>query len=378
MKRKLVTEVFLGIVVVALLSVGIVGLVARSSAEDAFRAYLLQLPSPRGMMGGVGQGRQMVLTGAEQAFVTSLDRSILFGSLAAFGLAALAAALLAYYLTRPLKRLTGAANAVAQGDLGHRVEVAGPVEIERLGDAFNDMAASLSEAEDLRRRLVADVAHELRNPIAGLRAQVEGIAEGVLPANEARMASLVDDTVYLSRLVDDLQELSTADAGQLSYDMQRLDLCAIVEHEVKTAVLRAQPAVTVRSSCDGSTWVEGDEGRLRQVIRNLLDNALRHTEAGSIDVVCHHEGQAAVVEVLDTGEGIPEADLPYVFERFYRADAVRARRTGGAGIGLSIARRIVEDHRGSVFAGNRDDGGAIVGFSVPLAVADGPPSGPSE
>ena len=370
MKRRLLTEIFLGMVVVALLSVGIAGLIARSNAEDAFRSYLEGLSETGGMMGRMGQGRHFALTGAEQTFVDSLDRSILYGALAALGLAAVAAGVLAYYLTRPLNRLTGAANALAAGDLSHRVEVEGPIEIERLGEAFNDMAASLSEAEELRRRLVADVAHELRNPLAGLRAQVEGMAEGVLPADDAHMASIVDDTVYLSRLVDDLQELSTADAGQLRYEMERVDLCAVAGREAEAASTRAKPAVAVRASTDGPRWVDGDEGRLRQVIRNLLDNALRHTETGSVEVVCHRETDRAVVEVLDTGEGIPEDDLPYVFERFYRADAARARRTGGTGIGLSIARRIVEDHGGDIFAGNRDEGGAVVGFRIPLASAE--------
>ena len=366
MKRRLLTEVFIGMVVVALLSVGIAGLIARENAEDAFREYLGGLHQPQGMMGGMGQGRQVVLSGAEQAFVDSLDRSILYGALAALALAAAAAGVLAYYLTRPLERLTGAANALAAGDLTHRVEVEGPVEIERLGEAFNDMATSLSEAEELRRRLVADVAHELRNPLAGLRAQVEGMAEGVLAVDDARMASIVDDTVYLSRLVDDLQELSAADAGQLRYEMERVDLCAVARREADAAGARAEQAVEVLASSAGPLWVLGDEGRLRQVIRNLLDNAMRHTESGSVEVLCLQEGDAAMVEVRDTGEGIPEGDLPYVFERFYRADAARARRTGGSGIGLSIARRIVEDHHGNMFAGNRDEGGAVVGFRIPL------------
>lgn len=370
MKRKLLTEVFLGMVVVALLSVGIAGLIARGNAEDAFRGYLEELPGYGGMMGAMGQGRHFVLTGAERTFVDSLDRSILYGALAALAVAAIAAGVLAYYLTRPLERLTGAANALAAGDLSHRVDAEGPVEIQRLGEAFNDMATSLSEAEELRRRLVADVAHELRNPLAGLRAQVEGMAEGVLPVDDAHMASIVDDTVYLSRLVDDLQELSAADAGRLRYEMEHVDLCAVARREADAASTRAQPAVDVRASSEGPLLVNGDEGRLRQVIRNLLDNALRHTEAGLVEVVCLSEGGAAVVEVRDTGEGIPEADLPYVFERFYRADAARARRTGGSGIGLSIARRIVEDHGGNMFAGNRDEGGAVVGFRIPLAAAE--------
>lgn len=366
MKRTLVVEVFLGMVVVAMLSVGIAGLLARANAESAFREYLAELGPARGMMGGMGQGRHMVLSGAEQAYVDSLERSILAGALAAFGIAALAALALAYYLTRPLERLTGAANALAAGDLGQRVSVRGPLEIERLGEAFNEMASSLSEAESLRRRMVADVAHELRNPVAALRAQVEAIAEGVLDAGSARLDSIVEDTRHLSRLVDDLQELSAADAGQLRYEMRLVDLGEVTARAARAAEAQAPLQVQVRAVCAGPLEVEGDEGRLLQVLRNLLDNALRHTDAGSVEVECRRENGWAVVEVRDTGEGIPEADLPYVFERFYRADAARARDTGGTGIGLAIAKRIVADHRGSVFAHNREGGGAVVGFRVPL------------
>jgi two-component system sensor histidine kinase BaeS len=238
--------------------------------------------------------------------------------------------------------------------------------VRELGEAFNEMAAELATSEDLRRRMVADVAHELRNPVASLRAQAEGIAEGVLPADPERLASLADDTRYLSRLVGDLQELSAAEAGQLRYEMQSLDLSAVACAELERTAARDHGGVELRCDAGESLMVEADEGRIAQVMRNLLDNALRHTETGTVTVSCARDGDRARVEVRDTGEGIPEADLPYVFERFYRADGARARDTGGSGIGLAVSRRIVEDHRGAVFARNADGGGAVVGFTLPL------------
>jgi two-component system sensor histidine kinase BaeS len=219
----------------------------------------------------------------------------------------------------------------------------------------------------LRRRLVADVAHELRTPITSLRAQAEGIAEGVLSADPDRLASLAEDTKQLSRLVDDLQELSAADAGHLNYRMEPTDLAEVARVESARAGTRARAGVEVACECAGPLLIEGDEDRLAQVLRNLLDNALRHTDAGRVTVRCSVADGHATVEVADTGEGIPAADLPYVFERFYRADAARARDTGGSGIGLAVSRRIVEDHGGDVFARNGDSGGAVVGFHVPLA-----------
>lgn len=365
MKRPLLLQAFLAMVVVALLTVVLSGLVTRALFSTAFEGYLETLPAPMG--GGMGAGRRMMLGGAEQAFLTSVDRGILIGAVVAVGLAAVAALIVAYYLTRPINRLTTAANALAAGDLTHRVEATGPGEIAHLGEAFNEMADSLAESEELRRRLVADVAHELRNPIAGLRAQVEGIADGILPADGPRLASIADDTRYLSRLVADLQELSAAEAGQLRYEMQRTDLAALARAEAERARPLAHADVDVVFEPCGALAVEADEGRISQVMRNLIANALRHTETGTVTVACSSAPGLARVEVRDTGEGIPETDLPYIFERFYRADAARARDTGGSGVGLAVSRRIVEDHGGSVFAANREGGGAAVGFTVPLA-----------
>jgi two-component system, OmpR family, sensor histidine kinase BaeS len=361
--RRLIVQAFVAMLLVALISVGLAGLVTRTTSDNAFSSYLETLPQP---MAGRGMGRQMMLGGAEQSFLAAVDRGILIGIALAVALAAAAALAVAYYLTRPLQRLTVAAEAVAEGDLTHRVDVGGPEEVRHLGEAFNDMADSLAESEELRRRLVADVAHELRNPIASLRAQAEGMSEGVLPADEAHLASLVDDTRHLSRLVEDLQELSAAEAGQLRYDLQRLDLSALVCQETERAQARAPRGVSVVCDAPDEAAVEADEGRISQVMRNLLDNAMRHTETGTVTAACALVDGQARVEVHDTGEGIPDADLPYIFERFYRADAARARDTGGSGVGLAVSRRIVEDHGGAVFAANAEGGGAIVGFTLPL------------
>lgn len=366
MKRPLLVQAFFAMLVVALLTVGISGLVTRALFSSAFQGYLETLPQPAGG-GGMGMGRQMMLGGAEQTFLSTVDRGILIGAMVAIALAAVAAFVVAYYLTRPIERLTVATRTLASGDLAHRVDVGGPGEVAQLGEAFNEMADSLAESEELRRRLVADVAHELRNPIASLRAQAEGIAEGVLPADERRLASLADDTRYLSRLVEDLQELSAAEAGQLRYEMQRTDVGALACAEVERARARAYAGVELACETADGLLVEADEGRISQVMRNLIDNALRHTEAGSVTVACTARDGLARVEVRDTGEGIPPADLPYIFERFYRADAARARDTGGSGVGLAVSHRIVEDHAGEVFASNAEDGGAIVGFVLPLA-----------
>jgi two-component system sensor histidine kinase BaeS len=360
-------QIFLAVLLVSLGAVLTVGLVARNALAAAFDAYLASLPTATGGMPGRGRMGRIILGGAEQTFLASVDRSVYIGAVVAVLITAVVAVLLARYLSRPIQTLEVAAEGLAGGDLARRVEPAGPTEVAALGDAFNRMADSLEEAETLRRRLIADVAHELRNPIAAARVHAEGMAEGVLPATQDRFEALVADLGHLSILVNDLQQLAVAEAGQLRYDMAPLDIAELVGRETARAAESAPSSLRVTVDGTGPPlWVEGDELRLSEVLRNLLSNAIRHTDAGSVEVsVRAVPGGHVEVRVVDTGGGIPPEDLPYVFERFYRADAARASDTGGAGLGLAIARRIVEDHGGSVFAESTAGNGATVGFRLP-------------
>lgn len=359
-RTGLFLRVFLGVLATTLGAVAVVGLVTRYALMRAFDSYL--------SMTGVGMGRGMggrMLGGAEQTFLASVDRSALLGALFAFVGAVVAAYVIARIITKPIRQLELAVLALASGDSAARVEAHGPAEIVALSTAFNDMADSLSTAEELRRRLVADVAHELRNPIAAARAQTEGMAEGVLPVDRARLDSVAEDMSHLSSLVDDLQELALAEAGELRYEMVPMDLAALLQEEASRGDALAPPGVSVRALVPGRpVEIDGDPRRLSEVLRNLLGNALRHTAAGTISVELEQLDEEIEVRVVDSGEGIPEEDLPYIFERFYRADAARTATTGGAGLGLAIARRIVEDHGGAVFARHTPEGGATVGFRL--------------
>lgn len=363
--RGIVWRVFISILAVSLAAILLTGIITRSALSSAFESYLSAAPTHAGS----GMGR-LFLGVAEQSFLAGVDRGILLSAVIAVLMAALGALLFAGYLTRPLRRLTEGVNALARGQLGHRVEAQGPDEVEELAKAFNEMAASLEEGEALRRRMVSDVAHELRNPIAAIRAQAEGVAEGVLPLTVERMQSIVDDVAHLSRLVGDLQELSVAEAGRLRYEPELFDLCDLAEREADRARMLGAPGVALSVVApDGSVTVNADEFRIAQVMRNLLLNAQRHTQSGTIVVEVRSAEGAAVVTVRDTGDGIPAEDLPYIFERFYRADAARAATTGGSGLGLAIVKRIVEDHGGSVFASSEPGRGSAIGFRLPLSSA---------
>ncbi len=371
-RLSLRAQVFVSILSVSLVSAGIVGLAARTTLTRAFENYLASLPTPSRMGGGRRMGR-MILSGAEQAFVSGVDRSVLMASLVAIGVAAVVALVLAAYLARPIMRLEEAAHGLAEGDLNHRVDVDGPAEVAALGEAFNAMADSLAQAEELRRRMTADVAHELRNPLAAARAQAEGMVDGVLQRDDTRLASLVEDLAHLSALIDDLQELAMAEAGRLSYDIREVDLSELARREAERAVALLNSGVTL-APYDGPTGpvlVSGDERRLAQVLRNLLSNAARHTEAGTVGVSVAVEDGGVRVSVVDTGRGIDVDDLTHVFERFYRADKARASHTGGAGLGLAISRTIIVDHGGEVFAQSTPGEGTTVGFMLPpLAATD--------
>lgn len=369
MKRTSLTfQVFISILLVALGTALTVGLFARFALSAAFDRYLAGIPTP-GTGGRPRMGR-MMLGAAEQSFITSVDKSVYLAALIAVAVATLVAVLLAAYLSRPLRRLETAADGLSKGELTHRVTVQGPFEVARLGDAFNRMADSLEEAEGLRRRLVADVAHELRNPLAAARAQAEGMAEGVIVADQARLESVVDDLVHLSALVEDLQELAIAEAGHLSYQMAPTDLAEITRGELARAAEMAPDGVAVEPLSDSvSAPILADERRLAQVLRNLLSNAVRHTASGSIGVTIATGPGEVRLKVTDTGEGIPTEELPHIFERFFRADSARASDTGGAGLGLAISRSIIRDHGGDMFAESELGVGTTVGFFLPYTAA---------
>ncbi|MCJ7706180.1 MAG: ATP-binding protein [Anaerolineales bacterium] len=286
--------------------------------------------------------------------------------------ALLAGGILVSGLLKPVRELTAASRALAQGDLTHRVPVRTGDELGELSAAFNQMAENLERAEQLRQEMTADIAHELRNPLAILQAQVEAIADGVYPPSPESLAPVLDQTRMLTRLVDDLRTLALADGGQLSLDRVPCDLRALAGRAVEN--YRGQADETgIRLRLEGEpVSADVDPMRIEQVLGNLLGNALRHTPRGGEIVV--RAGAApgramAALEVADSGEGIPEESLSLVFERFYRGDRSRARSEGGTGLGLAITRKLVEAHGGTIRAATRPEGGAVFTVELPLRTA---------
>ncbi|GGZ13229.1 sensor histidine kinase [Streptomyces poonensis] len=288
----------------------------------------------------------------------------------------LGALLLSRAVLRPVRAMTLAAKGLGEGDLARRVPVSGRDEIAQLGGAFNRMADSIQAGEERQRRLTGDIAHELRTPLANLRGYLEALRDGVVEPTPELLASLHEEALLQQRIVDDLQDLALAEAGALTYHPTRVDLRELLETSRTAHHAQAETAgIALALEAPSPVTVTADPDRLRQVVGNLVGNALRATAAGgTVTLALRPRGELAVVEVRDTGKGISAEDLPHLFDRFWRADASRGRATGGSGLGLSIARQIVTDHRGTIEV--RSTVGAGTAFTVVLPTApDGGMSG---
>ena len=297
-----------------------------------------------------------------------IKQYVLWGCLIAGGIALAITFLLSRRILSPIKALTEAAKGLGKGDLSQRVHVKDKGEVGELAQAFNSMASNLERAEQLQRNMVADVAHELRTPLSNLRGYLEAVGDGLIKPDADTIRSLDEEATLLSRLVDDLQELSLTEAGKLKLVCQAEDISELINQAV--VVVRAQAeakgvSVTIDLP-DELPSVNIDSHRISQVLRNLLDNAVAHTAQGdSITVSARPQDGWLEIAVTDTGGGIPAEDLPYIFERLYRVDKSRARATGGSGLGLTIAKRLVEAHGGKIEAQSEPGKGSCFTFTIP-------------
>lgn len=319
-----------------------------------------------GMMGGMTQGMNDYVA---QSFRGAMTSSLLF----AMGVAVVAAVAASFFVSQhivaPLRRMAQASQRIASGHYAERVPVGGRDELGALGDSFNLMATSLEETERRRLALIADVAHELRTPLSTIEGYAEGLLDGVVEDSPETFALLHREAGRLRRLVDDLQELSRAEAKQLSLHPRPVAPKQLIE----TAIGRLRPQFEERGLLlsvevpEGLPEVRADEDRVVQVLTNLLGNALRYTPAGGKVIArLSSSSDHVAFTVADTGIGIPPEHLPHLFERFYRVDRSRSRAAGGSGIGLTIARHLVEAQGGTIEAKSAGCGlGATFSFTLP-------------
>ncbi|MGI5372952.1 sensor histidine kinase [Streptomyces sp. CA-251387] len=278
-------------------------------------------------------------------------------------------AVVATRLVRPLRALTEAAQ--QPPELHVRVPVTTRDETGILAAAFNELTERRERLEAQRKAMVSDIAHELRSPLTNIRGWLEVTRDGVVDPAPALLASLHEEALVLQRVIDDLQDLAAADAGALRLHREPVRADELVDQVAAAHRVAADTAgVTLRTAADGTPWLDADPVRMRQALGNLVSNALRHTPAGgTVTLAARRDGDDIVLDVTDTGTGIDPEDLPHVFDRFWRAEKSRSRRTGGSGLGLPIVRHLVAAHGGTVDAASEPGTGSVFTLRLPAAAA---------
>jgi two-component system, OmpR family, sensor histidine kinase BaeS len=277
---------------------------------------------------------------------------------------------LANRLVRPIKRLATSMHRLATGQFDTRVAVGQEDELGQLARDFNTLALALEKNEQARRRWVADISHELRTPLSILRGEIEAIQDGIRQPGQETMRSLHSEVMHLSRLVNDLYQISLSDIGALSYRKEELDLREVLEQELQGfAAEFEQKRIVLKTeiAAKGDFSVFADAGRLQQLFDNLLENSLKYTDAGGALLVrLQRREEVAVIELADSAPGVSPDEMEKLFERLYRVESSRNRALGGAGLGLAICRNIVEAHEGSIAAHPSPLGGVLIRIELPL------------
>lgn len=302
-------------------------------------------------------------------FDSGHDLTVMLVAAAASTAALVGALLLGRSIRRPVERIDAAATSFARGDLSARAPTDGPSELAALADSFNDMAGSIEGLFDARRQLVAFASHDLRSPLASMQAMIEALEDG-LAAPERYLPAMREQVRALSALVDDLFELAAIDAGALTLELREATLAGLVESCLRGVEAEAEARhIALSSRVDARVPpVRCAPDKVERVLYNLLTNALRHTPSdGAVAVLVEELSEGVCVSVVDSGEGLPDGAGSTVFERFWRGDRARTPGKAGAGLGLAIARGLVEAQGGRIWAENRPGGGARISFTLPAA-----------
>jgi len=309
-----------------------------------------------------------VLPPEAERFLLGQVRVLSAAFLIALGLAALLGYLLARQLSRPVRELMATVTELAHGHYERRAPSTARDEVGRLADAVNSLAATLEKNRSARQRWMADIAHELRTPVAILKGEIEALADGVRPADNLGLASLGEEVDQLAALVDDLQTLALSDAGALDLQREPVDLAALVQQAAEPFGERfAARDISLELKLPPVLEIPGDAQRLRQLLHNLLENNVRYVESGGwVKIRLETSSEGVKLSFEDSGPGVPAGQLERLFERFYRVEPGRSRAAGGSGLGLSICRNIAEAHGGTIAAEHSASGGLLVVVRLPL------------
>lgn len=375
-RSHLGAKLFLSYILVILVGVAILGLASTVTVPQAFNQHMRGNPAFQGLGNGPGQGMMQgnspglgMMSDLYLNFRASFAQALLLAALAAGVVASLVSLMLARGVITPLRTLSSASGRIAEGHYDERVQAAGSDELGQVAQSFNQMAGKLEQVEAMRRQLIGDVSHELRTPLTAIQGSMEGLMDGVLPANPETYRQIHQEAGRLARLVDDLQELSRVEAGAYPLEIRPVQIAALLQTTLKrfSGQARAKNIELFADLPADLPQALADEARITQVLTNLVANALQYTpEGGDITVSAAQQGHQIRISVADTGLGVPAEHLPHLFTRFYRVDKSRSRQAGGgSGIGLTIARHLVEAHGGRIWAESAGAGqGSTFSFTL--------------
>ena len=376
-RTHLGAKLLLSYLVIVLIGVAVLFVISQSILPVSFNRHMQGFGQGLGMgpmMGGgrPGQGGSGMMGQFYADFRAGFNEALGYAVLAAVAVAVVLSLVFSRSVLSSLGRLSAASQRIAEGRYDERVQVRGADELAQLAARFNRMAEKLEQVEAMRRQLIGDVSHELRTPLTAIKGSMEGLIDGVLPAETATFEQIHAEADRLNRLVDDLQELSRVEAGATPLDLRPVDVAGVLrtvgkrlggQFEARRIALHIEPAPDLPRAL-------ADEDRAVQVLTNLAGNALQYTpEGGSVWIRAARAGEDVRVSVRDTGIGIPPGQQAHIFDRFYRVDKSRSRQAGGgSGIGLTIARALVEAQGGSMQVASEGEGrGSTFSFTLPLA-----------
>jgi len=309
------------------------------------------------------------LTLEEEKFLNNITAIIIMVTLFILVISIIFSYYFSKRVTKPISKLSQASKQVESGNYKTRVEDEGSDEISQLSKSFNNMVKSLENSDNWRKQIIADSAHELRTPVTLIQGNLEMILDGVYKADNSHIQNIYDETLVLSRLIKELQQLSSAESGSMSLNIDKLNINNLIDNtlEIFNAGKSKDKIELINSIKTNLPLLDGDEQKLKQVFSNILANAYRHTPAGGkIEISAEKHSRKIVIKIKDTGSGVPQKDLKKIFERFYRTDSSRNRSTGGSGLGLAISREIVRLHRGSIHAESENQDGTTIIIKLPI------------
>ena len=371
LRRHLSLKLFLSYLVMIVVGVTVLATTAELAVPSAFDRHMVAMSE---MMGGMSG---MMELDFYQSFRNAVTEALFVAGTAAFAAAVILSVFVSRRVVLPVQEMQAASRRIAAGHYEERVGVPGKGDLEDLDElgqlalSFNQMAAQLEQIEAMRRDLIGNVAHELRTPLTSIKGYMEGLIDGVLPADTATFQHVYGEADRLQRLVHDLQELSRVETGAFQLDRHAVPVSRLIGVAVdRLARQFEEKGVTLQTEVASDLPVVlVDEDRIGQVLINLMGNALQYTPpGGTVRVEARRDDNIVRVVVQDTGIGIPAEHLSHVFERFYRVDKSRSRAGGGSGIGLTIARHLVEAHGGEIRAQSAgQDRGSTFTFTLPIA-----------